>query len=309
MIEFGRHNVFLCEVYEENWLEMVKGFAVGDDLNLSGYGEGFADQVLCRHKAGDRLRFVSNWQILVPSEDSPEKMRLSQNPSAWLDATLYTVEVQEDTGNSDWADTVIRQMDRLGQVFSDMPRSENDTLTMLGTYDEMWARVRRDPENPKAYVRTESRPPGNPWPVPSLLTIPELDEAIKSGSLTKCVQDYPGGGRNHYFYGTLLDNSQTLRVLYIINFYDVSGCYIYDIVDRDDYAHQINTRYEKSRGGGAAEWGERARAGEYSRDWEEREVEFWGRLATGVPEIVYPPPPPWVWPSATRKSKSDDDQK
>ena len=126
MIEFGRLQVFSCEVSEENWLETVKGFAVGDDLPLEGYGYGFADQVLWDQKAGDRLRFVANWQMRVPSEDSPGKKRLSQNPSAWLDATLYTVEVQEDTGNSENAATVIRQMDRLGQVFSDMPRSEND---------------------------------------------------------------------------------------------------------------------------------------------------------------------------------------
>ena len=283
MIEFGRYLQF-----QGYWLDQMKGFAIGDDLNLSGCGYGVDDQVLCRHKAGDRLRFVSDWQILVPSEEFPGRtMALSDNPSAWLDATLYTVEVQEDTGNSENADTVIRQMDRLGQVFSDMPRSENDTLTMLGTYDEMWARVRRDPENPKSFVRTSGRPPAKPWPVSPLLTIPELDEAIKSGSLTKCVQDYPGGGNNHYFYGTLLDNSQTLRVLYILNGYCLGGCYIYDIVDRDDYVHQINTRYENFRAGVGAEWGERARAGKYSRDWEECEVAFWRRLATGLPELEW----------------------
>lgn len=184
----------------------VPDLTIGAELGLDGI-DGFDDQSLWNYKKGDRLTFIIN-----PNEQEHI-----------LEHTIIQVEILNDTGTNDHADTKINSIDTVDNFFHKKPVTyENDFLELVDYYSFIWDKTLESKNrNPHIdYKKYEM----------DFLCQSELNNVILKGhyNTVREIND------NTRIYAELLSDKKTIRVITVGgNVPDT--CFLYDINDIEKY--------------------------------------------------------------------------
>lgn len=187
----------------------IPKLTIGAELGLDG-NDGFDDQTLWDYHKGDRLNFVIN-----------------NNQTHLLDYKFIETEIMKDTGEVDYADVKILNIDSVDIFFHSKPVTfDNDFIELVDYYTFIWAKTyeskQRHPYSD--YKKYES----------DFLSFSELDKVILKGNYSseRKIND------RTKIYAELLSDKKTIRVLTIGgNVPDT--CFLYDINDIDKYKKVI----------------------------------------------------------------------
>ncbi|WP_341227010.1 hypothetical protein [uncultured Arcticibacterium sp.] len=184
----------------------VPDLTIGAEFGLDGL-DGFEEQSLWHYKKGDRLSFIIN----------PNELEHI------FEHKIVQVEILNDTGTNDYADTKINSIDTVGVFFNNKPITyENDFLELVDHYSFIWGKT----------LESKNRHPHIDYKKYEMdfLCKSELNSVNLNGhyAAVREIND------NTRIYAELLTDKKTIRVI------TVGGsvpdtCFLYDINDIEKY--------------------------------------------------------------------------